>query len=346
MESVRVGINGFGRIGRSLARIIWERRVKGDRSLQLVAVNDLTSPDDLLNLVKYDSVMGRFPGAVSLDSRDNELVISEDHPWGNLDRVQILCEDHPSKLPWKELGVDVVIEATGRFTSHDQAKLHLQNGAKKVIISAPSVDPDIMAVMGVNFDQYDPKKHDVISNASCTTTCLAPIVKVLNDVFGVEKGIMNTIHAYTISQRIQDSPHSDARRGRAAATNLIPTSTGAARSVARVIPELEGKLNGFSVRAPVIAGSLINFYCELSKEVTTEEVNAAFKAAAKTLEYEGIIEYSDDPIVSGDVVGNAYSAIFDAPMTMVVDGNLVTVSAWYDNEWGYSNRLADTAARL
>src|SRR5829696_1442004 len=331
--AVKVGINGFGRIGRNLFRAARE----AGSDLEFVAVNDLVDAETMAHLLKYDTVLGRFPGEVEA-SGDG---ISVD---GKL--LKVFNEKDPAALPWGDLGVDVVIESTGHFTARADAAKHLEAGAKKVIISAPAKEPDITVVLGVNFDDYDPEKHDIISNASCTTNCLAPVAKVLHDTVGIERGLMTTIHAYTADQRLQDMPHKDLRRARAAAMNLIPTSTGAAKAIGLVIPELEGKLNGISVRAPVITGSVVDLVCEMSRPTSVDEVNADFADRADSAALEGILKYSEDPLVSSDIVTSPYSAIFDAPLTMVIDERLVKVIAWYDNEWGYSNRVVDLAQRV
>ncbi len=330
--ATKVGINGFGRIGRNLFRAAHA----AGADLEIVAVNDLTDAETLAHLLKYDSILGRFPGevaagegSISVDGRD----------------LKVLSERDPANLGWGDLGVDVVIESTGFFTARDDAAKHLAAGAKKVIISAPAKEPDVTVALGVNFDDYDPDKHDIISNASCTTNCLAPLAKVVHEAVGIERGLMTAIHAYTADQRLQDMPHKDLRRARAAALNLIPTTTGAARAVSLVLPELEGKLNGYAMRAPVATGSVVDLTCEVSKETTVEELNAAVKAAAEG-PLEGILAYTEDPIVSSDIVQDPHSSIFDAEQTMVMEGTLVKVVSWYDNEWGYSNRLVELAAKV
>jgi glyceraldehyde 3-phosphate dehydrogenase (phosphorylating) len=329
--SVKIGINGFGRIGRLVYRALASRR-----DVQVVAVNDLTDSTTLAHLLKYDSVHGRF----GTDVRATDGGIQVD---GKV--VKVLAERDPSALPWGKLGVDVVVESTGLFTGRDKAAQHLAGGARKVIISAPSKDADVTVVMGVNSDMYDPEKHQVISTASCTTNCLAPVAKVLNDSFGIEKGLMTTIHAFTNDQRILDLPHKDLRRARAAAVSMIPTTTGAAKAVALALPELKGKLTGMAVRVPIPDGSLVDLTVVLSKRTTVEDVNAAMKRAAEG-PLRGILQYTEDPIVSIDIVGNPHSSIFDALSTMVLDGNMVKVISWYDNEWGYSNRLADMVCEV
>ena len=322
--TVRVAINGFGRIGRTFFRAA-RAEAKG---FEIVAINDLTDPKTLANLLKYDSIMGRLGADVEV--KDDALVVDGKE-------IKILAERNPADLPWKDLGVDVVLESTGFFTEGSKAQAHIDAGAKKVIISAPGKNIDGTVVMGVNDDQYDPQNHHIVSNASCTTNCLAPLAKVLNDSFGIEKGLMTTIHAYTADQRLQDAPHSDLRRARAAAVNMVPTSTGAAAAVGLVLPELKGKLDGFAVRVPTITGSITDLTFTASREVTKEEVNAALKAAAEG-PMKGIIMYSEDPIVSKDIEGEGISTIFDAPLTKVI-GDQVKVIAWYDNEYGYVSRL-------
>jgi glyceraldehyde 3-phosphate dehydrogenase len=334
---VRVGINGFGRIGRNVFRAARE----AGTDIEVVAVNDLTDAATLAHLLRYDSVYGPYPGSV--DVVGDAIVIEDER--GEL-RFRVLAETDPSNLPWGDLGVDVVVESTGRFTARPDAAKHLDGGAKKVVISAPAKEPDVTVALGVNFDEaYDKDKHDVISNASCTTNCLAPAAKVLNDTVPIKHGLMTTIHAYTADQRLQDMPHKDLRRARAAALNLIPTSTGAAKAVGLVLPELNGKLHGFAVRAPVPTGSVVDLTAEVEREVTAEEINAAFKAAAEG-PLRGILQYQEDPIVSSDIVRSPYSSIVDAQLTSVMDGTLVKVVAWYDNEWGYSNRVAELLPRL
>ena len=322
--TVRVAINGFGRIGRTFFRAAREEGV----GFEIVAINDLTNVDTLAHLLKYDSIMGRLDAEVEV--KENALVVDGKE-------FKILAERNPADLPWKDLGVDVVLESTGFFTEGSKAQAHIDAGAKKVIISAPGKNIDGTFVMGVNDDQYDPATQHIVSNASCTTNCLAPLAKVLNDSFGIERGLMTTIHAYTADQRLQDAPHSDLRRARAAAVNMVPTSTGAAAAVGIVLPELKGKLDGFAVRVPTITGSITDLTFTTNREVTKEEVNAALKAAAEG-PMKGIIKYSEDPIVSKDIEGEGISTIFDAPLTKVI-GNQVKVIAWYDNEYGYVARL-------
>jgi len=330
---VRVGINGFGRIGRNLYRAAYE----ADSDLEFVAVNDITDERTLAYLLKYDSILGRFPG----DIEEREGAIAVDGT-----EIKILAERDPANLPWADLGVDVVIESTGLFTKRDDAAKHLAAGAKKVIISAPATDPDVTVALGVNFDEaYDPERDNIISNASCTTNCLAPVAKVLNDAVGMERGLMTTIHAYTADQRLQDMPHKDLRRARAAAINLIPTTTGAAKAVGLVLPELAGKLNGIAIRAPVATGSVVDLTFEASGETSPEQLNAAVKEAADG-PLAGILSYTEDPIVSTDIVQDPHSSIFDSEQTMVTDGRLAKVIAWYDNEWGYSNRCVELAAKV
>ena len=332
--AVRVGINGFGRIGRNVFRAAHERNA----DIEWVGVNDLVDSKTLAHLLKYDSVYGPYPGTV--DHTDDAIIVD-----GN--EVKVLAERDPAALPWSDLGADVVIESTGLFTKREDAQKHLDAGAQKVIISAPATDPDVTVALGVNFDDaYDADQHHIISNASCTTNCLAPVAKVLHETFGIEKGLMTTIHAYTADQRLQDMPHKDLRRARAAAINLIPASTGAAKAVGLVLPDLEGKLTGFAVRAPVPTGSVVDLTAVLARETTKEEINEAFKAQADTGAFEGILRYSDDPIVSSDIVKSTHSSIFDAPLTLVLDGTLVKVVSWYDNEWGYSNRCVELAQRV
>src|SRR5687767_9759300 len=331
--AVRVGINGFGRIGRNLFRAAHE----SDADLEIVAVNDITDVATLAHLLKYDSILGRFPGEVEA----GDEAISVDGA-----EVKVLSERDPAALPWDSLGVEVVIESTGLFTKREDASKHLEAGARKVIISAPATEPDITLALGVNFDDYDPDEHHIISNASCTTNCLAPVAKVLHDSVGIERGIMTTIHAYTADQRLQDAPHKDLRRARAAAANLVPTSTGAAKAIGLVIPELNGKLHGFAVRAPVPTGSVVDLTFQAARETTPEEVNEIVRGKADSGALEGILAYTEDPIVSSDIVKNPFSSIFDSQLTSVLEGTLVKVVAWYDNEWGYSNRCVDMAQKV
>ena len=333
MAKVKVGINGFGRIGRNLFRAAHA----AGSELEFVAVNDITDPPTLAHLLKYDSILGRFPGEV--EAREGAIAVDGTE-------IKVLAERDPAALPWGELGVEVVIESTGLFTKRDDAAKHLQAGATKVIISAPATDPDVTVALGVNFERdYDPDSHQIISNASCTTNCLAPVAKVINDAVGIEHGLMTTIHAYTADQRLQDMPHKDLRRARAAALNLIPTSTGAAKAIGLVLPELEGKLNGIAVRAPVATGSVVDLTCVVGKQTSAEELNAAVREAAEG-PLAGILAYTEDPIVSTDIVKDPHSSIFDAGQTMVSNGDLVKLVAWYDNEWGYSNRCVELAAKV
>ena len=329
---VKVGINGFGRIGRNIFRAAHA----AEADLDFVAVNDITDPAMLAHLLKYDSILGRFPGEV--EAGDDAITVDGK-------QIKVLAERDPAALPWGDLSAEVVIESTGLFTARDDAAKHLEAGAKKVIISAPAKGADFTVALGVNFDAYDPAEHHVISNASCTTNCLAPVAKVIHEAVGIERGLMTTIHAYTADQRLQDMPHKDLRRARAAAINLIPTSTGAAKAIGLVLPELDGKLNGIAVRAPVATGSVVDLVCSVAKETTPEEINAAVRAAAAG-PLENILMYTEDPIVSTDIVGDPHSSIFDSEQTMVIDGRMVKVVAWYDNEWGYSNRCVELAAKV
>jgi len=325
--TTRIGINGFGRIGRNYFRAALAQGA----DLEIVAVNDLTSPEALAHLFKYDSVGGRL--AETIEVKDGNIVVDGK-------TVKVLAERDPAKLPWGELGVDIVIESTGFFTKAADAQKHIDAGAKKVLISAPASDEDITIVMGVNDGLYDNATHNIISNASCTTNCLGPLAKVINDSFGIERGLMTTIHAYTADQNLQDGPHKDLRRARAAAINMVPTSTGAAKAIGLVLPELKGKLDGYAIRVPVPTGSATDLTVTVSRETTVEEVNAALKAASETEELKGLLTYTDEPIVSSDIVGDPASSIFDSGLTKVI-GNQVKVVSWYDNEWGYSNRLVD-----
>lgn len=331
--TVRVGINGFGRIGRLFFRASLNNEEFNEK-LEVVAVNDLADARTLAHLLKYDSTFGILPYDVKVEG-DKIIVAGKE--------LKVLSNPDPSKLPWKELGVDIVLESTGRFREREKAALHLQAGAKKVIISAPAKNPDITVVLGVNHHLYDPEKHNIISNASCTTNCFAPLVKVLHDNFGIVKGAMTTIHAYTNDQRILDLVHRDLRRARAAAMNIIPTTTGAAKAIMEIFPELKGKLYAMAVRVPVHDGALVDFVAELKKEVTRDEVNQAFKKATEG-ELKGILQYNEDPIVSQDIIGNPHSSILDAEYTQTIGGepsNIVKVLSWYDNEWGFSNRLVE-----
>ncbi|MHB8086383.1 MAG: type I glyceraldehyde-3-phosphate dehydrogenase [Dehalococcoidia bacterium] len=329
----KIGINGFGRIGRLVYRTM--RQHYGDK-LDIVAVNDLTDAKTNAHMFKYDSTYGTYPGTV--ESTADSIVID-----GAVTKV--IAERDPGKIPWKDLGVEIVVESTGLFTDGLKAAAHFQGGAKKVIISAPASNEDITIVMGVNDDKYDPAKHKIISNASCTTNGLAPVVKVLNDSFGISKGLLTTVHAYTNDQRLLDMYHKDLRRARAAALNIIPTSTGAAKALSLVLPEMKGKLDGIALRVPTPTVSLCDFVCNLNTEVTRDQINAKFKEAAAG-KMKGILEYCDEPLVSTDFKGNQHSSIFDALQTMVLGGNMVKVLAWYDNEWGYSCRVADLALML
>ena len=329
----RIGINGFGRIGRQVLRATLERHPD---KLSVAAINDLTDAKTNAHLLKYDSTYGRYPGTV--EAADDALIVDGK-------AIKVLAERDPASLPWGDLGVDIVIESTGLFTDAAKAANHVKAGAKKVIISAPANGEDFMVVLGVNDDQYDPKRHHVMSNASCTTNSVAPMMKVLNDAFTVRRGLMNTIHSYTNDQRILDQFHSDLRRARSAAMNIIPTTTGAARACGVVIPELQGKIHGMSLRVPTATVSVTDLVVDLGRTVTVEEVNAAFKKAAED-PLKGILEYSDEPLVSSDFIGNPHSCILDSLSTMVMDGDMVKVLGWYDNEWGYSCRTADLAAFL
>ncbi len=330
---VRVGINGFGRIGRNLFRAA--KAAKAD--IDFVAVNDLTDNKTLGHLLKYDSILGPYPGTVEETAEGLRV---------DGDELRVMAERDPANLPWGDLGVDVVIESTGFFTDRENASKHLDGGAKKVIISAPAKGEDITVCLGVNFDQYDPEQHDVISNASCTTNCLAPFAKVLNDTIGIKHGLMTTIHAYTADQNLQDLPHKDLRRARAAALNLIPTTTGAAKAVGLVLPELQGKLHGFAVRAPVPTGSVVDLTIEAARETSVDEINESMRAAAESDALSGILQYTEDPIVSTDIITNPHSSVFDAGLTSVIDGTMVKAVSWYDNEWGYSNRVVELAQKV
>ena len=331
--AIRVGINGFGRIGRNVMRAAAEQGAE----IEWVAVNDLVDPRTIAHLLKYDSNYGRFKGTVAVS--DGGIAV-------NGAEIKVLAETDPAALPWGELGVDVVIESTGHFTTREGASKHLQAGASKVLISAPATDPDVTVVLGVNFEQaYDPQAHRIISMASCTTNCLAPVARVLQDTVGVKHGLMTTVHAYTADQRLQDMPHKDLRRARAAALSLIPATTGAAKAIGLVVPELNGKLDGFAVRAPVPTGSVVDLTIEAERETTKEEINAALRAASEG-SMRGYLAYTEDPIVSSDIVGDPASSIVDSALTAVLDGTLVKVVAWYDNEWGYSNRIVDLVTKL
>ena len=330
---VRVGINGFGRIGRNVLRAGLAKQT----DIEWVAVNDITDNETLGHLFRYDSILGPYQGSVEI----GEAGLTVDGK-----EIKVLAERDPGNLPWNDLGVDVVLESTGFFTGRDDAAKHLEAGAKKVVISAPGKKEDFTVVLGVNDDQYDKDAHDVISNASCTTNCLAPAAKVAHEAVGIKHGLMTTIHAYTADQRLQDAPHKDLRRARAAAVNLVPTSTGAAKAVGLVLPDLNGKLHGFAVRAPVITGSVVDLTFEAERETSVDEINAAFKAASQRDELMGILKYTEDPIVSTDVVSDPHSSIFDSGLTAVIDGTMVKIVTWYDNEWGYSNRCVDIVQKL
>ncbi len=330
----RVAINGFGRIGRQSFKMIME---KYRDEIEIVAINDLTDNETLAHLLKYDSTYGPFEGDIT--ATESTLTVTFDDDERTIE-VKALAERDPSKLPWRELNVDIVIESTGIFTDAAKAKMHIDAGAKKVIISAPAKDEDITICLGVNEEQYDPAKHHIISNASCTTNCLAPVAKVLNDSFGIVRGLMTTIHSYTMDQNLQDGPHKDMRRARAAALNMVPTTTGAAKAVALVIPELKGKFDGFAVRVPTPTVSMVDFVVELGRDASVEEINNAFIEAAEEA-MDGILAVTDEPLVSSDFIGTQYSSVVDSSLTMVMAGNMAKVVAWYDNEWGYATRIAD-----
>jgi glyceraldehyde 3-phosphate dehydrogenase (phosphorylating) len=326
-------INGFGRIGRNVLRAMTQKQVE-----RVSAINDLTDTHTLAHLLKWDSVHGKFDGEIGYDEQN---IVVRGH------KIKILKERDPGALPWKDLAIDVVLESTGFFTSRDKAELHINKaGAKRVLISAPAKNPDATICMGINNDIYDSSKHSVVSNASCTTNCLAPLAKILNDNFGVEHGFMSTIHSYTNDQRILDFPHEDLRRARAAALSIIPSSTGAAKAIGEVIPQLKGKLNGGAFRVPTPDGSITDFTAVLSKDATADAINAAFKAAAGEKNYKGILEYTDEPLVSQDIVGNPHSCIFDSKLTLMLGNRFVKVVGWYDNEWGYSNRCVEMLEML
>ena len=331
--AVRVAINGFGRTGRAAFRAAFE----SGADIEWVAINDVADPAMLARLLKYDTVYGPFAGAV--EATDGAIVVDGS-------RIVTPMEADPALLPWGELDVDVVVESTGRFRNRADAAKHLQAGAKKVIISAPAKEPDVTVALGVNLETYDPDLHDIVSNASCTTNCLAPVAKVLHEALGIRHGLMTTVHAYTGDQQLLDGPHKDYRRARAAAANLVPTSTGAAKAIGLVVPALAGKLQGFAVRVPVTTGSLVDLTVEMKRETSVDEVNALFEERADHDELAGILRYSEEPLVSSDIIKSPYSSIFDAPLTMVNDGTQVKVVAWYDNEWGYSNRLVELAQRV
>jgi glyceraldehyde 3-phosphate dehydrogenase len=330
--AVRVGINGFGRIGRNFFRAARQRGA----DFEIVAANDLGDAKTMAHLLQYDSVLGRFPERV--EAAEGEIRVGSDS-------IKLLTEREPANLAWGDLGVDVVVESTGFFTKAEKARAHLDAGAKKVVISAPATDPDVTIVLGVNDDQYDRDAHHIVSNASCTTNCVAPLAKVLHDTFTIERGFMTTIHAYTNDQRILDLPHEDLRRARAAAINLIPTSTGAARAIGLVLPDLKGKVDGISIRAPVPTGSVVDLVVQVSRETSVDEVNEAFRSAASSGPLNGFLEYSEDALVSTDVQGSQSSCVFDSELTMAT-GNVVKVFGWYDNEWGYSCRLVDLVGQL
>jgi glyceraldehyde 3-phosphate dehydrogenase len=333
--TIRVGVNGFGRIGRNFFRALAAQKAEGKATdIEIVAVNDLTDNATLAHLLKFDSILGRFPEEITLDGEDTIVV-------GSAKIKSLSIKEGPAALPWGDLGVDVVVESTGIFTDGAKAKGHLEAGAKKVIISAPAKNEDLTVVLGVNDDKYDGSQK-IISNASCTTNCLAPLAKVLHDEFGIVKGLMTTVHAYTQDQNLQDGPHKDLRRARAAAINIVPTSTGAAKAIGLVLPELNGKLDGYALRVPIPTGSVTDLTAELAKSASIDEINAAFKAAAEG-PLKGILKYYDAPIVSSDIVTDPHSSLYDAGLTKVID-NQVKVVSWYDNEWGYSNRLVDLVA--
>jgi glyceraldehyde 3-phosphate dehydrogenase (phosphorylating) len=330
--AVRVGINGFGRIGRNFFRAL----LKKGADIDVVAVNDVADAKTMAHLLEYDSVLGRLEGGA--EAADGTIKVAGRE-------LQVLSERDPKNLPWRDLGIDIALESTGLFTKREEAQAHLDAGAGRVLISAPATNPDVTIVLGVNDGEYDPAAHRIISNASCTTNCVAPMAKVLHDAFTIEQGFMTTIHAYTNDQRILDLPHSDLRRARAAAINLIPTSTGAARAIGVVMPDLQGKVDGMSMRAPVPTGSIVDLVARVSRETTTDEVNEAFRSAADTGPLAGILQFSEDPLVSTDIVHSSYSCIFDSELTMA-NGSMVKVFGWYDNEWGYSCRLVDVIDRL
>jgi glyceraldehyde 3-phosphate dehydrogenase len=331
--TVRAAINGFGRTGRAAFRAALE----SGADIEWVAINDVADPPMLAQLLKYDTVYGRFDGTV--EALDGAILV-------NGEKIVTPMESDPARLPWDALGVDVVIESTGRFRARADAAKHLQAGAKKVIVSAPAKEPDVTVALGVNFEMYDPDLHDIVSNASCTTNCLAPVAKLLHESIGIRHGVMTTVHAYTGDQMLLDGPHKDYRRARAAAANLVPTSTGAAKAIGLVVPALAGKLHGFAVRVPVPTGSHVDLTVEVERPTSVDAVNELFAARADTGELAGILRYSEEPLVSSDIVKSPYSSIFDAPLTTVVDGTQLKIVAWYDNEWGYSNRLVELAQRV
>jgi glyceraldehyde 3-phosphate dehydrogenase (phosphorylating) len=324
--AVKVGVNGFGRIGRNFFRAVKQRGAEID----FVSVNDITDPGTLAHLLKYDSVLGRYPGDVS--ASENGITVDGDE-------LRVTAERDPGNLPWKELGAEIVIESTGLFTERDKAQKHLEAGAQKVVISAPAKDEDITIVMGVNSDLYDTNEHHVISNASCTTNCVVPLASVLDETFGIDRALMTTCHAYTNDQNLLDLPHKDLRRARAAAINIVPASTGAAKATSLAIPKLKGKMDGMALRVPIPDGSVTDLVCILDREASVEEINAAYREASEG-RLKGYLKYTEDPIVSSDIVGDAHSCVFDSQLTMAI-GNMVKVIGWYDNEWGYSNRLVD-----
>ena len=328
--SIRVAINGFGRTGRAAFRAAHE----SGADIEWVAINDVADPAMLAHLLTYDTVYGRFQGSV--ETIDGGIVV-DGH------EIAMPTKSDPAELPWDELGVDVVIESTGRFRSRADAAKHLEAGARKVIVSAPAKDPDLTVALGINFEEYDPEQHHIVSNASCTTNCLAPVAKLLYESVGIRHGVMTTVHAYTGDQMLLDGPHKDYRRARAAAGNIVPTSTGAAKAIGLVVPGLAGKLHGFALRVPVLTGSVVDLTIESERATSVEEINTLFATRADRDEFEGILKYSEEPLVSSDVVRSPYSSIFDAPLTTVIDGTQVKVIAWYDNEWGYSNRLVELA---
>lgn len=331
--SIKVGINGFGRIGRNTFKVLIE---KYKEQLEVVAINDLTDAHTLAHLLKYDSIFGRFEGTVAVE--DNYLLVEGK-------RIEILSQRDPGNIDWKARGVEIVMESTGLFTKREKAELHItRGGARKVLISAPATGEDITIVLGVNDEKYSPELHNIVSNASCTTNCLAPVAKILNDSFGVVKGLMTTVHSYTNDQNILDLPHSDIRRARSAGMSIIPTKSGAAKAIGLVIPELDGRLNGFAYRVPTPDVSVVDLVVEVEKPVTRDEVNRALRKAAEAAPMKGILEYTEEQLVSIDYKGNPASSIIDAPSTMVIEGNMVKVVSWYDNEWGFSNRYADLAA--
>jgi glyceraldehyde 3-phosphate dehydrogenase len=331
MAKIRVGINGFGRIGRNFLRAQLDQD-----DFEIVAANDLGDAHTMAHLLKHDSVLGTLE--LPVEAGGGAIRVGEHE-------IKLLSERDPADLPWADLGVDIAIESTGLFTKRPDAEKHLQAGAKKVVISAPATDPDLTLVLGVNDREYDPEQHHIVSNASCTTNCVAPVAKILHEAYGIERGFMTTIHAYTNDQQVLDLPHKDLRRARAAAINLIPTSTGAARAIGVVLPELKGKVDGMSMRAPVPTGSIVDLVVQVGSEPTAEQVNELFRSQADTGDLEGILRYTDEPIVSTDIVHSPYSSIFDSGLTMA-NGNLVKVFSWYDNEWGYSCRLVDLVAKI